>query len=152
MFKKAIIAGDSHGVELIPIVTSIISNLGVAIEVVDCDGLDYVDVTRRAIAKAKPDEALILICGTGVGDSMVANKFKGVRAVLAANLETAYYSRRHEDSNCLCLASMYDDGNVKISISELRLSGILKAFFTTEFEGDRHIARIKKYDKMGVRK
>jgi len=77
----------------------------------------------------------ILICKTGIGQSIVANKLKNVRAALCYNKEAAELSRRHNDSNILVLGSKF--------CSPERAKEILKVWLATEFEGGRHLRRIK---------
>ncbi len=76
----------------------------------------------------------ILICGTGIGMSIVANKFKGVRAALCLNEYMARVSRKHNDANVLCL------GN-RVVGEDLALA-IVSTWLTTEFEGGRHEKRV----------
>ena len=85
----------------------------------------------------------ILICGTGHGVCMVANKTRGIRAILGYSIEAAEFGRRHEDANVLCLA-----GRV---ITEEHAAAIVKKFLATDFEdAPRHVRRLaelKKLDK-----
>lgn len=76
----------------------------------------------------------ILICGSGVGMSIVANKIKGVRAALCGNVELAKLSRMHNDANVLCL------GARMTSFEEIK--DIIKIFLETPFEGGRHQKRV----------
>jgi ribose 5-phosphate isomerase B len=82
----------------------------------------------------------ILICGSGVGMSMVANKFPGVRAALAFDTNTAVMSRRHNDSNILVLAARRTD--------EATADAIVDAWMTSEFDGGRHSRRLKKIESI----
>ena len=77
----------------------------------------------------------ILVCGTGIGMSITANKFKGVRAALCFNEYMARMSRKHNDANVLCLGD-------RVIGEELALS-IVKAWLETEFEGGRHAKRVE---------
>lgn len=76
----------------------------------------------------------ILICGTGIGMSMTANKIKGIRAAVVHSVETAKLSRLHNDANVLCLGGRTLDENLACEIVDVWLS--------TSFEGGRHAMRV----------
>jgi ribose 5-phosphate isomerase B len=78
----------------------------------------------------------ILICGTGIGMSITANKIKGIRAALCHDELSAQISRDHNDANVLCIS-----GDL---IGEVLLRKIVEAWLNTEFSGGRHLRRIKK--------
>ena len=78
----------------------------------------------------------ILICGTGIGISISANKIKGIRAALCQDYYTAKYTRLHNDANVLCMG-----GRV---IGAGTAEEIVRVFLSTEFEGGRHAARVDK--------
>lgn len=82
----------------------------------------------------------ILVCGTGIGMSMSANRYKGIRAALCANEYQARMSRAHNDANVLCLGS-------RVVGSELALS-IVAAWLDANFEGDRHSRRVNLIDEL----
>lgn len=100
---------------------------------------DYPDIVAKAVPEVleNPDNAGIFICGSGVGMSMAANRYKGIRAVLANDYTTAFLARKDEDSNVLCMGARLISKNMAIKI--------IKMFFSTEFEGGRHQRRINKY-------
>ncbi|MDO4199263.1 MAG: ribose 5-phosphate isomerase B [Clostridia bacterium] len=77
----------------------------------------------------------ILVCGSGIGVSIAANKVKGIRAALCMSSELAEMSRRHNDANILCLGARYIDFEAAKSI--------IKIFLSTEFEGGRHERRVQ---------
>ncbi|MBQ9455005.1 MAG: ribose 5-phosphate isomerase B [Thermoguttaceae bacterium] len=113
-------------------------------EIIECTGevrdnaIDYPDVARQvaaAVSKNEVDRG-ILICGTGIGMSIVANKFPNVRAAVCGDELTAEISRRHNNLNVLCLSGDMLGANA--------LEGILKKWLKTEFEGGRHERRIQK--------
>ena len=79
----------------------------------------------------------ILICGTGIGMSMMANRFKGIRAVNAPDTVVAYLARKDENANVLTLGARL--------LSFRQMLKIIKVFLTSEFEGGRHCRRIAKY-------
>jgi ribose 5-phosphate isomerase B len=104
------------------------------------DAVDYPDFGQKA-AKAILDgtaETGIVICGTGIGISITANRFKGIRCALCSDIETAKLSRQHNNANLLALGGRVLDPELAVKIVE--------AFLTTEFEGGRHENRIVKID------
>ncbi len=106
------------------------------------DSVDYPDFGAR-VARAVSSGAFergILVCGSGVGMSIVANKFAGVRAALCTDVETARLSRMHNDANVLVLAGRRTDTKAAVAIAEVWLA--------TPFEGGRHERRIDKIRKI----
>ena len=102
------------------------------------DSVDYPDFAARvarAISSGEFEKG-ILICGSGVGMSIVANKFPGVRAALCTDTDTARMSRMHNDANILVLAGRRTD--VKTA------AAIVRVWSNTEFEGGRHERRLDK--------
>ncbi len=95
---------------------------------------NFAEKVARAVQRGEADRG-ILICGTGIGMSITANKFKGVRAALCTNEYMARMSRRHNDANVLCLGE-------RVLGVELALS-IVEAWLEEEFEGGRHEVRVK---------
>lgn len=107
------------------------------------DSVDYPDFAHRLCRKmeetfkdpnAKP--VGILICGSGQGMAITANKYPGIRAALCLTEEMAKLAREHNDANVLCLASRLVDESTNLKI--------IKRFMETPFEGGRHEARVKK--------
>ena len=94
----------------------------------------YAALVSRMVSKGEADRG-ILICGSGVGMAITANKFDGVRAVNAHDPQEAEMSRRHNDANLLAL------GAGRIASEEAVL--ILESFLTTDFEGGRHARRVE---------
>ncbi len=125
-----------------PYFPTFLSNMGH--EIVDCgtsNGTDSVDYTDFGLLAAKAVgsgecERAILVCGTGLGMSLVANKVKGVRATVCHDLYTVEMSRRHNDSNVLCLGADVVD--------EKLLEKKIKLWIETPFEGGRHARRVRK--------
>jgi ribose 5-phosphate isomerase B len=93
----------------------------------------YAAEAARLVASGKAERAVV-VCGSGVGVSIVANKFEGVRAVNAHDREEAEMSRRHNDANVLALPGRRLDAAVAVEIVE--------CFLSTEFEGGRHARRV----------
>lgn len=96
----------------------------------------FAEAVALAVQKEDTDGGLCL-CGTGIGMSMVANRFAGVRAAVVWNLETAKLSRQHNDANVLCL------GARMLKHSEMPL--LVKGWLTTEFLGGRHQKRLEQF-------
>lgn len=96
---------------------------------------DYAAAVGRAVAAGEVDRG-ILICGTGVGIAMAANKVPGVRAAVVHDRFTAEMSRAHNDANVLCLGARVLDGKHAIELAEYWL--------TVVFDGGRHARRVSK--------
>ena len=115
------------------------------VEFIDCGANtfdkddDYPDFVQSAVPHVleNEDNAGIFICGSGIGVSMVANRFKGIRAVLANDYATAFLARKDEDANVLCMGARI--------VSKKMALKIIKVFFSSEFEGGRHQRRINKF-------
>ncbi len=138
---KIAVANDHRGVEAIEQVKAIIAQL--KHECVDFSSktdqpVDYPDLAYQAAAavSAKEADMAILVCGTGIGMSIAANKVKGVRAALCYDELNARISRHHNDANVLCLS-----GDL---LGSAVLRKIVETWLTTEFSGGRHGRRVKK--------
>jgi RpiB/LacA/LacB family sugar-phosphate isomerase len=108
------------------------------------ESTDYPDFAR-AVAEAvaaKRAEFGILVCGTGIGMSIAANKVPGVRAALVADVETAALARQHNDANVLCLAAK--------SLSPGNAKQILETFLSAQFQGGRHQRRVGKLENRAI--
>ena len=110
----------------------------------DENSVDYTDfgIQVASMVSRKEFERGILICGTGIGMSIVANKFPGVRAALCGDLFSAIMSRRHNDANILVLG-----GRV---IGDVLAMEIVKVWLETPFDGERHQKRIDKIDQIDL--
>lgn len=100
--------------------------------------IDYPDIAHR-LAKAVQDNKYmvgILICGSGNGMAMVANKYQGIRAALCWKEEIARLARKHNNANILVLPGRYINPDDSINL--------VKVFLSTDFEGGRHIPRVDK--------
>lgn len=100
-----------------------------------CDYPDFAKKAARLVANKKTQRA-VLVCGSGLGMSMAANKIKGIRAAACESLYTAKMSRAHNDSNVLCLGSRILDFT--------KAKKIISAWLDTSFEGGRHAGRVRK--------
>lgn len=104
------------------------------------DAVDYPDFIRpaaQAVAYGQCDRAVVL-GGSGNGEAMVANRIHGVRCALCWNIETAKLARRHNNANVISLGARM--------MSEETALDIVKAWLETDFEGGRHLNRIRKID------
>jgi len=152
--KKMVVASDHRGGVVLEDVIKLLKKHGIAVSTIDMQGQDaqddYMDLCAVAggkVAKGEVDGA-VLICGTGIGMMMGANRIKGCRAVLADSIERVYFARRHEDANILVYPAGYTDGKKAIKTPEHKfLEQTIIEFLHTDFEGDRHIRRIQKLDK-----
>ena len=107
------------------------------------DSVDYPDYARKLAKKIdlKKDLLGVLICGSGIGMSMVANRFKNVRAALCMNNKMSMLARQHNNANILVLGSRL--------ISEQEAIKCLLVFLKTNYEGGRHQARLDKFNLVG---
>ena len=103
--------------------------------------VDYPDFAKKVVNELKKDSSKkgVLICGSGIGMSISANRFKGIRACLCFTPEMVKLTRKHNDANILILPGRFMDVNIAILC--------IDKFLNTNFEGDRHIRRIEKIDK-----
>ena len=132
---------DHRGLILKKKITELLPELGYEYEDLGCydtGSVDYPDIgskVAQAVAQGRVDHG-ILICSTGIGMSMVANKLPGVRAALCHDTFSAQRSRAHNDANVLCLG-----GGV---VGEGLAKDIVKAYLAADFEGGRHAERLEK--------
>jgi len=106
------------------------------------DSCDY-PLIAHDVAKSvsrKHFQRGILICKSGIGNSIVANKVRGVRAALCYNVEAAKLSRKHNDANVLVLGALFT--NI------INAKKMIKVWLKTEFEGGRHLRRVKQIERI----
>jgi len=111
----------------------------------DSESSDYPDFAAavgRQVGSGQVDRG-ILVCGSGIGVCIAANKVPGVRAGVCCDLRTAEMSRRHNDLNVLCLSAD--------TIEKVPVEGMLRVWFETPFEGGRHARRVEKIRQMECR-
>ena len=143
--EKILIASDHAGFVLKRFLIDELNKLGIESVDLGCSSaeksVDYPDYAQKLCKKITDKNQLrgILICGSGIGISIAANRFKNIRAALCNSAKLAKLARAHNDSNVLCLGARITKNKPALSI--------LKAFLSTEFEGARHAARIKKLSK-----
>lgn len=139
------VGSDHRGVEMRAKIAALLKSLGQ--EVVDVgtsekESVDYPDIAA-AVAGQVSDGTVdrgILICGTGLGMCIVANKFPGVRAAPCHDDLTAELSRRHNDLNVLCLS-----GDI---LGDRLVDRLVAIWLNTEFEGGRHARRVSKIKRL----
>jgi len=100
-----------------------------------CDYPDYAERVAAAVSAGEADRG-VLVCGTGIGMSIVANKFPGVRAAVVWDRYSTEVSRSHNDANVLCLGARV--------LSPAELVELVGYWLTVEFEGGRHVRRVDK--------
>ena len=145
MTKKIALAADHAGYEEKEKIKRTLDELGVEyadMGTASTDSVDYPDYAKKvadAVSRGDYEQGL-LVCGSGTGMAIAANKIKGVRAAVAWNEDIARLARQHNDANVLALPArfMSDDEAVKV----------LKAWFDADFEGGRHAKRVEKISEL----
>jgi ribose 5-phosphate isomerase B len=138
---KIAIGSDHRGFEAKEQIKAIIHQLShesIDFGTTNNNPVDYPDVAylaAMAVSKKQADRA-ILICGTGIGMCIAANKIKGIRAALCNDELTAQISRHHNDANVLCIS-----GDMT---GEVLLRKMVEVWLSTEFSGGRHKRRVRK--------
>jgi len=138
---KIVIGSDHGGFEL---KAAIIEHLAKkSVETADCgaytpDAVDYPDIAMQVCGKILSGECAfgILVCGTGIGMSMAANKTKGIRAAVCHSEYDAQMTREHNNANILCLGQRTTDTALALTIVDAFISGV--------FQGGRHQQRVDK--------
>ena len=144
--SPVVIASDHAAYQLKEKIKLFLIENGIAVEdagVHDEGSVDYPDygIKVASLVSAGKFDRGILLCGTGIGMSMVANRFSNVRAALCNDVFSAIMSRRHNDSNVLVMGGRL--------IGDVLAIEILKAWLETPFEGGRHQKRIDKFNNTG---
>lgn len=142
------IGNDHGGIDLYEPIKEKLEELGHEVIHVGTDGtdsVDYSDFAQKACQKVLDKEAdfAILVCGTGLGMSISANKIDGIRAACVSEAFSARMSRAHNNANCLCLGARV--------IGSETAKMIVEEFVTTEFEGGRHQRRVDKINEIEKR-
>lgn len=144
--QKIIAIGSDHaGYEYKNILIDWLQERGYG--VLDCgcyssNSVDYPDIAEKVCQQINGGQAFcgVLICGTGIGISMAANKIRGIRAAHCTDCYSAKFTRLHNDANVICFGARV----LGIGVVE----ELLEVFLATEFEGGRHTARIEKLDRL----
>ena len=137
--KKIIIGSDHAGYDLKTVLIEYLKENHYKVEDIGCfskESVDYPIIAKKLAGKVIQceDKKGILICGTGIGMNITANKTKGIRAVVCSDTTSAKYSRLHNDSNVLCLGARI--------VGEYLAKDICDIWLKTSFEGDRHLRRV----------
>lgn len=142
----SIVIGSDHGGFLLKrSIVSFLKKKGFKVEDMGTfsqTSMDYPDTAfkvARSVRK-RPDSKGILICKSGIGNSIAANKIKGIRAALCQNIKSAKLSRLHNNSNILVLGALF--------VSAKKAEKIVEVWLKTPFEGGRHLRRIKKIERI----
>lgn len=142
---KIAVGSDHRGVRVKGQILAQLAELGhegVDMGPLESESVDYPDYASKvagAVSRGEVDRG-ILICGTGMGMSITANKFRGVRAVTCHDDVTAEMSRRHNDANIMCLSADM--------LGDRLLDRIVDIWMRTEFEGGRHQRRLEKIARL----
>src|SRR4051812_17358825 len=141
IFMNIVIASDHAGFELKETLKQDIGRLGFGVKDLgthDTQSVDYPDFANAAAEwmKSHPQDKGVLICGSGIGISIAANRHTHVRAALVTSPEAAKLARQHNDANVLCLGSRLTDKDTA--------RDCVKQFLETPFEGGRHQGRVNK--------
>ena len=155
MFKKVAIVADHRGEDYKKIVAEALAenNVEYVLPEYDADvNNDYPDVVKTVykLYKTKKVDGLVLLCGTGVGMMIGANKCKGIRCVWANSVDVAAFGRIHEDCNALALGVNYADEDLdyKVFLSKQKIKQIVRVFVNTPFGGGRHARRVNKLNNL----
>ena len=141
MTKKIAIAADHAGYEEKEKVKKTLDELGIEYDdfgTVSTDSVDYPDYAKKvgeAVAGGKYEQGL-LVCGSGTGMAIAANKVPGVRAAVAWNEDIARLAREHNDANVLSLAARFTPPD--------EIDKIVRSFLSAKFDGGRHQRRVDK--------
>jgi len=142
---KIAIGCDHRGYDLKKQIMDFLPGIGHTSQDFGCystDSVDYPDIAKKVagVVTSGEFERGILICGTGLGMSIAANKVKGIRAALCCDELASSRSRKHNDANILCLRG--EGINTSSSLE------IVKIFLSTAFENGRHTRRLNKITKL----
>ena len=141
LFKKACIASDHAGFKLKESIKNFLINKNISI--IDLgpmneNSVDYPDYAKKASnrIKLKKSDVGILVCGSGTGMAISANKIKGIRAAVCYSLKSTRLSRQHNNANIISIGSRLTRKNIALKLVSI--------FLETKFEGGRHLRRVKK--------
>lgn len=142
---KVALASDHAGYSEKERLKPLLSELGVEVEdlgTVSEDSVDYPDYARKVaeeVASGNADQGVV-VCGSGTGMAISANKVPGIRAAVAWSEETARVARQHNDANVLAIGAR--------TTPHEHIPAIVKAWFNAQFDGGRHADRIKKISEI----
>ena len=141
LFKKVCIASDHAGYKLKEIIKNYLIDKNISIfdlGPVNDNSVDYPDFAKKVSHRVKTNKSDvgILVCGSGTGMAISANKLKEIRAAVCYNLQSTRLSRLHNNANIISLGSRLIKKNMALKL--------VSTFLSTKFEGGRHLKRIKK--------
>ena len=141
IFKKICISSDHAGFKLKESIKDFLINKNISIidlGPINEDSVDYPDYAKKVSnrVKSKKSDIGILVCGSGTGMAISANKIKGIRAAVCHNLKSTRLSRQHNDANIIAIGSRLTKKNTALQLVSI--------FLETKFEGGRHLKRVKK--------
>ena len=141
IFKTACIASDHAGFDLKEHIKNYLINKNISIFDIgpyNDQSVDYPDYAKKLgnRIKLKKSDVGILVCGSGTGMAISANKIKTIRAAVCYNLRSTRLSRQHNNANIIALGSRLTKKKLSLKLVEV--------FFQTKFEGGRHLRRVKK--------
>ena len=141
LFKKICIASDHAGFKTKESIKDFLINRNISIidlGPMNDNSVDYPDYAKKLShrVKSKKSDIGILVCGSGTGMAMSANKIKGIRAAVCYNLRSTRLSRLHNDANIISIGSRLTKKNTALKL--------VSVFLKTKFEGGRHQRRVKK--------
>ena len=141
LFKKICIASDHAGFQLKELIKDFLINKNISIidlGPINDKSVDYPDYAKKVTnrVKSKKSEVGILVCGTGTGMAISANKTKKIRAAVCYNLKSTRLSRQHNNANIITIGSRLTKKNTALQL--------VSVFLKTKFEGGRHLRRVRK--------
>ncbi len=141
LFKKVCIASDHAGFKLKDIIKNFLIDKNISI--IDLgptneNSVDYPDYAKKLSnrVRSKKSDVGILVCGSGAGMAISANKTKGIRAAVCYNSRSTILSRQHNDANVIAIGSRLTKKKTALQLVSI--------FLKTKFEGGRHLRRVKK--------
>jgi ribose 5-phosphate isomerase B len=141
---KIAIASDHGGFELKEQIKQILQSMNIDFEdfgTGSTESVDYPDFAEKVAREVQHGGRGILCCGTGIGMSISANKFRGIRAALCHDEFTARLSRQHNDANILVLGG-------RVQLTPENVVAMIQTWIQTEYEGGRHQRRLEKIEQM----
>ena len=141
LFKKVCIASDHAGFKLKESIKDFLIAKNISIfdlGPMNENSVDYPDFAKKVSNRVKlnKSDVGILVCGSGTGMAITANKIKGIRAAVCYNKKSTILSRLHNDANIISIGSRLTKKNIALKLVSL--------FLNTKFEGGRHLRRVKK--------
>jgi ribose 5-phosphate isomerase B len=142
---KIAIGADHVGVQLKDTLKRVLDDIGIPhtdFGTSSAESVDYPDFAERvaqAVARGEFDRG-ILVCGSGIGMAIAANKVPGVRAAVGSDVVSARLSRQHNDANVLAIGARFTTDDLA--------AAIVRAFLSADFEGGRHVRRVEKIQRI----